>query len=210
MDCSSQNVRKIEKALKASWFKLIYKSCEGWAAFPNMYGLNNAYVYGNVYLKKLHTRVGNTLWADTPLALYTVYKCAQYYGKDSTLSIPLWYNQNVMEGKISNWSNKGLKHNRRSNRRRWSNTFNRGTKNIIQENCNFSFYIREFYILHKRKIQDILKQHDFIWDKQTPQLPCILHVLDIGTQGIKNVYFSTIESVYNIIKQVLEKWAKTF
>ena len=102
------NVRKIEIALKASWFKLIYKSCEGWAAFPNMYGLNNAYVYGNVYFKKLHTRVGNTFWADTPLALYTVYKCAKYYEKDSTLSIPLCYNQNVMEGKISNWSNKGL------------------------------------------------------------------------------------------------------
>ena len=55
-----------------------------------------------------------------------------------------------------------------------------------------------------------MKQHDFIWDKQTPQLPCIIHVLDIGTKGIKNVYFSTMESVYNIIKQVQEKWAKHF
>ena len=102
------------------------------------------------------------------LALYTVYNCAKYYGKDSILSIPLWYNQNVMEGKISNWSNKGL------------NTIGdligedgeifsiEVIQNIIQENCNFLFYIRI-----KRKIQDILKQHDFIWDKQTPQLPYI-------------------------------------
>ena len=73
-----------------------------------MYGLNNTYVYGNVYLKKTHTRIGNKFWADTMLALYTVYNCATYYGKKSILSIPLWYNQNVMEGKISNWSNKGL------------------------------------------------------------------------------------------------------
>ena len=33
------NIRKIEIALKR-----IYKSCEGLAAFPNMYGLKTAYV----------------------------------------------------------------------------------------------------------------------------------------------------------------------
>ena len=131
------NVRNLEIALKASWFKRIYKSCEGWAAFPNMYGLNNAYVYGNVIFFKLHTRIGNKLWADTMLALSTVYNCAKYYGKDSILSIPLWYNQNVMEGEISNWSNKGL------------NTIGdligedgeilsiEVIQNIIQENCYF-------------------------------------------------------------------------
>ena len=37
-------------ALKASWFKRIYKSCDGWAIFPNMYGLNGVYKYGNIYI----------------------------------------------------------------------------------------------------------------------------------------------------------------
>ena len=57
------------------------------------------------YFKKLHTRIGNKFWADTKLALYAVYNCAKY---TQFCHFPLWYNQNVMEGKISNWSNKGL------------------------------------------------------------------------------------------------------
>ena len=44
------NIRKIKMALKASWFKRIYKPCEGWAAFPNMYGLNGVYKYGKIYI----------------------------------------------------------------------------------------------------------------------------------------------------------------
>ena len=71
-------------------------------------------------------------------------------------------------------------------------------------NCNFLFFeLRE-------KIHDILKQHDFIRNKQTPQLPYSLYLLDIGTKGNKNVYFSTIKSGNNIIKPVQEKWAKHF
>ena len=70
--------------------------------------------------------------------------------------------------------------------------------------CNFLFFeLRE-------NIHDILNQYDFIWNKQTPQLPYILYILDIGTKGNKNVYFSTIESGNNIIKQVQEKWAIHF
>ena len=40
--------------------------------------------------------------------------------------------------------------------------------------------------------------------------PIHFYILDIGTKDNKNVYFSTIESGYNIIKQVQEKWAKRF
>ena len=37
-----------------------------------------------------------------------------------------------------------------------------------------------------------------------------LYILDIGTKGNKNDYFSTIESGNNIIKQVQENWPKHF
>ena len=69
---------------------------------------------------------------------------------------------------------------------------------------NFLLFIRI-----KKKIQDILKQQNInIWEKQTPQLPYILYILDLGTNGNKNVYFSTVESGNSIIKQVQVKWSK--
>ena len=40
------------------------------------------------------------------------------------------------------------------------------------------------------------------------QLPYVLHILDLGTKGNKNVYFSTIESGNNILKKVQENWSK--
>ena len=41
-----------------------------------------------------------------------------------------------------------------------------------------------------------------------PQLPYVLYILDLGTKGNKNVYFSTIESWNSILKQVQENWSK--
>ena len=41
-----------------------------------------------------------------------------------------------------------------------------------------------------------------------PQFPYVLHILDLGTKGNKNVYFSTIESGNNIFKRVQENWSK--
>ena len=41
-----------------------------------------------------------------------------------------------------------------------------------------------------------------------PRLPCVLYILDLGTQCDKNVDFSTIESGNSILKQVKENWSK--
>ena len=41
-----------------------------------------------------------------------------------------------------------------------------------------------------------------------PKLPYVLYILDLGTKGNKNVYFSTIESGDSILKQVQENWPK--
>ena len=56
----------------------------------------------------------------------------------------------------------------------------------------------------------VYKLHAFIWDRQTPQPPYILYILDIGTTGNKNVYLCTLESGNNIIKQIQDKWTKHF
>ena len=42
-----------------------------------MYGLDNAYIYGNIYLKDLLTRVVDTFWPGVTIALYTIYSCMQ-------------------------------------------------------------------------------------------------------------------------------------
>ena len=136
------NIKKIEMTLKASWFKRIYKFCEGWASFPNMYSLNGEYKYGNIYIKNIYTKIGNKFWANATLALYTIYNCAKYSGEDSILSIPLWYTQRVMEGKIQKLSIKGL-NTRGDLRGEDGNMISiEEIQIIIYEKCNFLLYIR--------------------------------------------------------------------
>ena len=79
--------------------------------------------------------------------------------------------------------------------------FHRRTEIILKDKCNFLFYIR-----FKKKIQDILRQYNTdTWAKQLQQLPCVLYILDLGTKGNKNIYFSTVESGHDVIKHVQEK-----
>ena len=73
------SIRKVEMALKTSWFKRIYKSKQGWADFPNMYIMNG--VYGVIHLEILQTRICNDFWKDATRSLHTSYNGAKCNGK---------------------------------------------------------------------------------------------------------------------------------
>ena len=66
------DIRKIDKIMKASWIKRIYKSENGWAATPLFHGLNMIYNYGDIFLQNKQT-IGNKFWNDVVQSVYSVY-----------------------------------------------------------------------------------------------------------------------------------------
>ena len=70
------DIRKIDMVLKASWVKRIYKSDEGWAAIPKLYGLNMIYRNGDVFFQKRQRLVCNRFWGDVVQSVYFVYNNA--------------------------------------------------------------------------------------------------------------------------------------
>ena len=86
------NIRKIDKIMKASWIKRIYKSENGWAATPFFYGLNMIYNYGDIFLQKTPQIIGNMFWNDVVQSVYSVYKNATVRSLEHLLAMPLWYN----------------------------------------------------------------------------------------------------------------------
>ena len=84
------DIRKIDKIMKDSWMKRIYKSENGWAATPLYYGLNMIYNYGDIFLLKKQT-IGNKFWNDVVQSVYSVYTNATVRSLEHLLAMPLWY-----------------------------------------------------------------------------------------------------------------------
>ena len=74
--------------------------------------------------------------------MYNLQNCAKYSGEDSILSISLWYNQSVMEGKMQKWSNKGLNAIGDLIGEYEDIMLMEEIQIIVQEMCNFLLYIR--------------------------------------------------------------------
>ena len=94
--------------MKVSWFKRLYKTNVGWATIPYSYKMDQIYVYGDVYQEKLLAEVNNSFWNDCIRSLLLLSKKQVYHGKESLLSIPLWYNTRVIQWRIPTWVNKGI------------------------------------------------------------------------------------------------------
>ena len=101
------DIRKIDKTMKASWIKRMYKSDEGWASVPVFYGLNRIYEYGEVFLqKKLEIR--NVFWKDVIMSVVEVYNNSSIKSIEHLLSMPIWYNTKVIQERIPKWTEKGI------------------------------------------------------------------------------------------------------
>ena len=101
------NIRKIYMIMKASWVKRIYKSDNGWAATPIFYGLNKIYEYGDIFLER-KSNIRNLFWKNAIQSVYYVYTNARIGSLEQVLSIPLWYNSQMISGKIQGWIDKGI------------------------------------------------------------------------------------------------------
>ena len=103
------NIRHVDATMKVSWFKRLYKSNEGWASIPNFYNMNDIYLYGDLYQKKLLQTVTNVFWRDTIKSLLLINKHRVFHGTESLLSTPIWYNSLVLSGINRHWVEKGLR-----------------------------------------------------------------------------------------------------
>ena len=102
------NIRNVDATMKISWFKRIYATNEGWASFPNMYGMDKIYVYGDLYMRKLLRTVKNQFWKDSIRSLLIIVEQQPYQGMEALLTTPLWYNSKMVPDMISSWMTKGI------------------------------------------------------------------------------------------------------
>ena len=70
--------------------------------------MDQIYIYGDLYLKKLLNTVNNQFWKDTVKSLLLLYNKYIFHGTEAVLATPLWYNSKIMPGKINSWSEKGI------------------------------------------------------------------------------------------------------
>ena len=62
------------------------------ASFPHLYGMENIYVYGDLYLRKPLKTVNNQFWKDSIRSLLILIEQQPYNGIEALLTKPLWYN----------------------------------------------------------------------------------------------------------------------
>ena len=179
------DIRKIDKTMKASWIKRMYKSDEGWASVPVFYGLNGIYEYGEVYLQK-KSEIRNVFWKDVITSVVEVYNNSSIKSIEHLLSMPIWYNTKVIQKRIPKWTEKGictigdlLDENGKFLTFEYIN-------NRLQLKCDFLLYNRL-----KRKIVDVIG-NNLISQKDNihPRMPFILYIIEPGQKGNKNAYFS--------------------
>ena len=198
------NIRSIDATMKVSWFKRLYKTNVGWAAIPYSYKMDQIYVYGDVYQEKLLVEVQNIFWNDCVRSLLILSKKQVYHGKESLLSIPLWYNTRVIQWKIPTWVNKGIMMigdildkdgvllDIEQIQRRW---------NVP---CNFLLHLSL-----KKKIKQIITPGN-VYLSANPKMSYILHDIGISNKGNKNTYFNINTDKVELIQEIRDKWATSF
>ena len=80
--------------MKASRVKRIFKSDEGWASIPNL-------MIGDVFLQR-------GFWKEVVQSVHFVYYKSTIIGLEHLLAIPIWYNTQIIEGKIQSQLDKGV------------------------------------------------------------------------------------------------------
>ena len=94
--------------MKASWLKRIYRTNEGWATIPKLYGLNIIYMYGDIFLEKQQREVNNVFWGDVIKSVLFIYKHSPIKCREHLMATPIWYNTNIIEAKLTKWVYKGI------------------------------------------------------------------------------------------------------
>ena len=197
------NIRHVDATMKASWFKRIYKSTGDWVSIPHIYKLEGVYMYGDIYQQQLLNTVKNVFWRDTIKALILINMQQTFHGKESLLATPIWYNSQLIPEKRYTWVNKCIT-----------------TIGDILDNQGNIWSIEEIFqkwkikcdfLLHlslKKRIQNLLLNQNMENIHVSPQLPYVLHCLEIGNKGNKNVYYNSLKRDSLQLVDLSEKWGE--
>ena len=74
---------------------------------PVFYGLSNIYEYGDAFLQK-KLSIKNTFWHGVIKSVQEVCKNASIRSIEHLLSMPLWYNAQIITERIPRWVEKGI------------------------------------------------------------------------------------------------------
>ena len=198
------NITHIDATMKVSWFKRLYKSKEGWASVPNFYNMNNIYIYGDLYQKKLLKTVTNIFWRDTIKALLLINKHQVFHGIEALLSTPIWYNSQVISGVNKHWVEKGL--------RTICDLMDEDGDIMSVEDISSKWNIECNFLLHfnlKEKNNNICQNQRNLSLNTSPQMSHILHEVKIGNKGNKNIYYNSLGTNHLPIVTLKEKWSQT-
>ena len=197
------NIRMVDATMKISWFKRLYETNEGWASCPQWYGMDKIYVYGDKYLRKLLKTVKNQFWNDSIKSLLILLEQQTYQGIEALLSTPLWYNSKMIPDKISTWVTKGIT----------------TLGDIVDENGEIQsmahiqtkWNVKNDFLLHlrlKKKIRLLISHRNKSYVCISPQLPHILHLIEIGNKGNRNIYFNILRKDPYCMNTIKEKWSE--
>ena len=188
--------------MKASWIKRIYKSDEGWASTPLFYGLDNIYKYGDMFMQK-KTSIKNKFWSDVIKSVCDVCKNASIRSIEHILSMPLWYNTQIIPNRLPKWVEMGIitiGNLLDTNGEIYTIEY---LNDHLQLNCDFLLYIRL-----KKRISNIIGNNKISSiDNARPRLPFILYNIEVGQKGNKNIYFNIQTAGQNILIDLKEKWS---
>ena len=162
------DIRKIDTTMKASWVKRIYKSDEGWASTPIFYGLDNIYKYGDIFIQRKKS-IKNNFWSDVIKSIYEVCQNASIRSIEHVLSMPLWYNTQIIPNRMVGWEKMGILTIGDLLDKNGEIFTIEYLKDQLKLNCNFLLYIRL-----KKCISNIIGNNNISSrDNVQPRLPFI-------------------------------------
>ena len=195
------NIRYVDASMKISWYKRLYKTCEGWASYPYAHGMDQIYIYGDLYLQNLLNKVNNQFWKDTIKSLLLLYNKNTFHGTEAMLATPLWYNSKIITGRISSWSEKGIL--------TIGDILGMDGELRSAENIKMTWKVKCDFLLHmhlKNKIKLIFQHKNRSNENIHPQMSHLLYGIDICNRGNKNTYINIMGKDHFSVDAIKDKW----
>ena len=197
------NIKYIDATMKLSWFKRLYKTNEGWAALPCTYGMDLIYKYGDLYLQKLLINTKNQFWKDTMRSLLLLLNQQIFHGTEAVLATPIWYNSNILPGKINAWIEKGIT--------TIGDILGEDGELRSMDDIISTWNVKCDFLLHMRlnnKIKNFIKQKTSKDSCIFPQLSHVLYNIEISNKGNKNTYINIMSKDHFSVSNLKDKWSE--
>ena len=149
------------------------------------------------------SNIRNLFWKNVIQSVYYVYTNARIGSLEQVLSIPLWYNSQMISGKIQGWIDKGIQTVGDLIDTEGHIVSLDYMKNTLQLGCDFLLYNRLKYRLDKNLGNNQIS----IQNNIHPRLPYMLYIFESVVKGNKNIYFNLKNTGNNINLELKDKWS---